>query len=49
MTKLKAIDRRNRRVPPMRPKVENITNGIANAVKNKKKSGASSKFERFTN
>ena len=37
MTKLKAIDRLNRRVPPMRPKVENITNGIANAVKKTRK------------
>lgn len=49
MTKLKAIDRLNRRVPPMRPKVENITNGIANAVKKTRKKiggGASSKLER---
>ena len=35
MTKLKAIDRLNKRVPPMKPKVENIANGITNSVKKK--------------
>lgn len=40
MTKLKAIDRLNRRIPPMKPKAENIANGISNSVKKiRKKSG----------
>lgn len=49
MTRLKAIDRLNKRVPPMKPKVENIANGITNAVKKARKrigGGASSKLER---
>lgn len=37
MTRLKAIDRLNKRVPPMKPKVENIANGITNAVKKARK------------
>lgn len=37
MTKLKAIDRLNKRVPPMKPKAENIANGITNAVKKARK------------
>lgn len=49
MTKLKAIDRLNRRIPPMKPKAENIANGISNSVKKIRKrigGGASSKLER---